>query len=89
MFVVKKFSKTTQNLLGGEEMDYLVRTRGVMDEVSHLTKMLNFTNCLAQEEDSIWNNINWGDNAPYWNQYYKVVAVYNYPYEVSVICTFS
>ncbi|XP_073967543.1 hen1 methyltransferase isoform X4 [Choristoneura fumiferana] len=82
MFVVKKFSKTTQNLLDGEEMNYLVHTRGVMDEVSYLTKMLNF-NCLTQgEEANIWNNINWGDNAPYWNQYYKIVAVYNYPYEV-------
>ncbi|XP_038209492.1 small RNA 2'-O-methyltransferase-like [Zerene cesonia] len=63
--------------------DALVHTREVVDEIRHLTKMLNFNkgSCTQYGGDHIWCNINWGDNAPYWNQYYRVVRDYNYPFE--------
>ncbi|KAJ8734235.1 hypothetical protein PYW07_014786 [Mythimna separata] len=35
----------------------------------------------AENGGHVWCNINWGDNAPYWNQYYKVVKEYAYPFE--------
>lgn len=82
---VKKFSKTTQNLMAKNKIDSLVHTRQVVDEIRHLTKTLNINKCNANRPDSenaIWCNINWGDNAPYWNQYYKIVKEYNYPFEV-------
>ncbi|XP_045502792.1 uncharacterized protein LOC123699803 [Colias croceus] len=80
---VKKFSKTTQNLMAKNKGDALVHTREVVDEIRHLTKMLNFNkgSCTQYGGDHIWYNINWGDNAPYWNQYYKVVRDYSYPFE--------
>ncbi|CAG4926334.1 unnamed protein product [Colias eurytheme] len=80
---VKKFSKTTQNLMAKNKGDALVHTREVVDEIRHLTKMLNFNkgSCTQYGGDHIWCNINWGDNAPYWNQYYKVVRDYSYPFE--------
>ncbi|XP_063831087.1 small RNA 2'-O-methyltransferase [Ostrinia nubilalis] len=80
---VKKFSKITQNMLARNRIDSLGHTREVVDEIKHLTKMLNFKNEAIDkvEGSQIWNNINWGDNAPYWNQYYKIVREYNYPFE--------
>lgn len=85
---MKKFSKTTQNLIAKNKIDSLVHTREVVDEIRHLTKMLNFNkesiNQPLENGVHTWHNINWGDNAPYWNQYYKVVREYNPPYEVSV-----
>lgn len=83
---VKKFSKTTQNMLARNRLDALVHTREVVDDIKHLTKMLNFNNDTKDkiQGEHIWYNINWGDNAPYWNQYYKTVKEYSYPFEVSV-----
>lgn len=79
---VKKFSKTTQNLMAKNKIDSLVHTREVVDEIRHLTKTLNFNKFSRPEDGShIWNNINWGDNAPYWNQYYKIVRECIYPFE--------
>ncbi|XP_026728682.1 uncharacterized protein LOC113494504 isoform X3 [Trichoplusia ni] len=82
---IKKFSKTTQNLMAKNKIDSLVHTREVVDEIRHLTKTLNF-NKIAQNQhgdggSQIWANINWGENAPYWNQYYTIVKEYNYPFE--------
>lgn len=86
---IKKFSKTTQNLMAKNKIDSLVHTREVVDEIRHLTKTLNF-NKIAQNQhgdgaSQIWANINWGENAPYWNQYYTIVKEYNYPFEVIII----
>ncbi|XP_022823813.1 uncharacterized protein LOC111354527 isoform X2 [Spodoptera litura] len=79
---VKKFSKTTQNLMAKNKIDSLVHTREVVNEIRHLTKTLNFNKFSRPEDGShIWNNINWGDNAPYWNQFYKIVREYIYPFE--------
>ncbi|XP_063891069.1 uncharacterized protein LOC110379170 [Helicoverpa armigera] len=79
---IKKFSKTTQNLMAKNRFDSLVHTREVVNEIRHLTKALNF-NKFSQAEDgsNLWCNINWGDNAPYWNEYYKTVREYIYPFE--------
>uniref|UniRef100_A0A2A4JR26 Small RNA 2'-O-methyltransferase n=1 Tax=Heliothis virescens TaxID=7102 RepID=A0A2A4JR26_HELVI len=79
---VKKFSKTTQNLMAKNRFDSLVHTREVVNEIRHLTKTLNFNKCSQPGDGShLWCNINWGDNAPYWNQYYKLVREYIYPFE--------
>ncbi|XP_053600608.1 uncharacterized protein Hen1 isoform X2 [Plodia interpunctella] len=78
---VKRFSKTTQNLMAKNKIDSLVHTREVVDEIRHLTKMLNFREATSDRGDGMWCNINWGDNAPYWNQYYKLVREYSYPFE--------
>lgn len=69
------------------KIDSLVHTREVVDEIRHLTNMLNFNKeCLNQDvQPYLWANINWGDNAPYWNQYYKIVREYNHPYEVIIL----
>lgn len=66
------------------KIDSLVHTREVVNEIRHLTKTLNFgkNGGNLNEDGSLWRNINWGDNAPYWNQYYKIVREYNYPFEV-------
>ena len=85
---VKKFSKATQNLLAKNKMDAFAHTREVVDEIRHLTKMLNFNRDNRNKEiqnEHIWYNINWGENAPYWNQYYKIIREYNYPFEVYFI----
>ncbi|CAH2100267.1 unnamed protein product [Euphydryas editha] len=82
---VKKFTKVTQGLLAKNKTDNFVHTREVVDEIQHLTKMLNFNRDKTNEEfqgNHIWYNINWGENAPYWNQYYKIVREYNYPFEI-------
>ncbi|KAH9645783.1 hypothetical protein HF086_012510 [Spodoptera exigua] len=83
---VKKFSKTTQNLMAKNKIDSLVHTREVVNEIRHLTKTLNL-NKFSRPEDGhhIWSNINWGENAPYWNQYYKIVKEYIYPFEVRIL----
>nr|XP_032524665.1 uncharacterized protein LOC116775511 [Danaus plexippus plexippus] len=79
---VKKFSKETQNLLIKHKTDALCHTREVVDEIKYLTKMLNFDKDSKNGlENHSWCNINWGENAPYWNQYYKVIKEYDYPYE--------
>ncbi|XP_075990957.1 hen1 methyltransferase [Anticarsia gemmatalis] len=79
---VKRFSKTTQNLMAKNKIDTLVHTREVVDEIRHLTKTLNWHNGVHRPDNgAIWCNINWGDNAPYWNQYYKIVKEYNCPFE--------
>jgi hypothetical protein len=66
-------------------MDTLVHTKEVVDEIRHLTKMLNFNKSAESvEENHTWQNINWGENAPYWNQYYKIVKECVYPFEVSL-----
>ncbi|XP_063373873.1 uncharacterized protein LOC134661657 [Cydia amplana] len=78
MHYVKQFSKTTQYLIEKNEynnMDW-------MDEILQLTDQLSCKiNQRFGDECHVWNNVNWGDNVPYWNQYYKVVGVYNFPYE--------
>ncbi|KAM3966666.1 hen1 methyltransferase [Aphomia sociella] len=80
---VKKFSKTTQNMMAKNKIDSLVHTREVVDKIRHLTKMLNFNkeSLNKEQENGTWCNINWGHNAPYWNQYYNVVREYSYPFE--------
>ncbi|CAH2068327.1 unnamed protein product, partial [Iphiclides podalirius] len=80
---VKKFSKATQNLMAKNKPDSIIHTREVVDEIQQLTKMLNFDKSTVDRKENtcIWSNINWGDNAPYWNQYYKIVRDYNYPFE--------
>lgn len=82
-FQVKKFSKTAQNLMAKNKNDSLVHTREVVDEIRNLTKALKFNKCIANLSDdtNIWSNINWGDNAPYWNEYYKVVREFHCPFE--------
>ncbi|XP_030031096.2 uncharacterized protein LOC115447932 isoform X2 [Manduca sexta] len=82
---VKKFSKATQNLMARNKSDSLLHTREVVNEIRNLTKMLNFNKDSPNreaDESHPWCNINWGENAPYWNQYYKIVREYNYPFEV-------
>ncbi|CAG9575548.1 unnamed protein product [Danaus chrysippus] len=79
---VKKFSKETQNLLIKNKTDALCHTSEVIDEIKYITKMLNFNKDSKNGlENHSWCNINWGENAPYWNQYYKVIREYDYPYE--------
>ncbi|XP_013183355.2 uncharacterized protein LOC106129367 isoform X1 [Amyelois transitella] len=79
---VRRFSKTTQNLMAKNKIDSLVYTREVVDEIRHLTKMLNFNKeAKSDRGDGTWCNFNWGDNAPYWNQYYKLVREFCYPFE--------
>ncbi|CAG5041760.1 unnamed protein product [Parnassius apollo] len=80
-FQVKSFSTTTKNLMAKNKLDSLVHTREVVDEIRQLTKMLNFDKSTRDHKQHTWNNINWGENAPYWNQYYKIVRDYNYPFE--------
>ncbi|XP_050352136.1 uncharacterized protein LOC126774635 [Nymphalis io] len=84
MLQVKKFSKVTLGLLAKNKTDNFDHTREVVDEIRHLTKMLNFNKDQSNEniQRSIWFNINWGENAPYWNQYYKTVREYNYPFKI-------
>ncbi|KAG6457074.1 hypothetical protein O3G_MSEX010095 [Manduca sexta] len=82
---VKKFSKATQNLMARNKSDSLLHTREVVNEIRNLTKMLNFNKDSPNreaDESHPWCNINWGEYAPYWNQYYKIVREYNYPFEV-------
>lgn len=82
---VKKFTKVTQGLMAKNKTDNFDHTREVVDEIRYLTKMLNFNRDKTNEEfreNHVWYNINWGDNAPYWNQYYKIVREYNYPFEI-------
>ncbi|XP_061715636.1 uncharacterized protein LOC133523910 isoform X2 [Cydia pomonella] len=78
MHYVKQFSKITQYLMEKNEynkMDWL-------DEILQLTDQLSCKiNHRSGDERHVWNNVNWGENVPYWNQYYKVVGVYNFPYE--------
>ncbi|CAH2243780.1 jg12695 [Pararge aegeria aegeria] len=82
-FQVKKFSKTTQGLMEKNKMEAFAHTREVVNEIRHLTKMLNFNKeHIAPDFEGTWCNINWGVNAPYWNQYYGVVREYSYPFEV-------
>ncbi|XP_052747558.1 uncharacterized protein LOC112054307 [Bicyclus anynana] len=89
-FEVKKFSKTTQNLMAKNKIDDCVHTREVVNEIRYLTKMLNFNkDChettgvrIPRQFEGTWSNFNWGANAPYWNQYYAVVREYSYPFEV-------
>lgn len=85
-FQVKKFSKASQNLIVKNKSDSIIYTKEVVNDIRHLRKMLNFDKETVDHKHSmcIWRNINWGDDAPYWNQYYKVVRDYNYPFEVSV-----
>ncbi|CAG9783216.1 unnamed protein product [Diatraea saccharalis] len=80
---VKKFSKKTQHLMAKNKMHSLEHTKEVVDEIRHLTRMLNFNNDsrVQAEGDHTWHNINWGENAPYWNQYYQLVKEYTYPFE--------
>nr|XP_026484585.1 small RNA 2'-O-methyltransferase isoform X2 [Vanessa tameamea] len=84
MLQVKKFSKVTLGLLAKNKTDNFDHTREVVDEIRHLTKMLNFNKDQSNRNilGSIWCNINWGENAPYWNQYYKTVREYAYPFEI-------
>ncbi|XP_046972913.1 uncharacterized protein LOC124539652 [Vanessa cardui] len=84
MLQVKKFSKVTLGLLAKNKTDNFDHTREVVDEIRHLTKMLNFNRDDSNKNmsGSIWCNINWGENAPYWNQYYKTVREYTYPFEI-------
>ncbi|XP_047541791.1 uncharacterized protein LOC125074500 [Vanessa atalanta] len=84
MLQVKKFSKVTLGLLAKNKTDNFDHTREVVDEIRHLTKMLNFNKDQSNKNilGSIWCNINWGENAPYWNQYYKTVREYTYPFEI-------
>ncbi|XP_045512911.1 uncharacterized protein LOC123707143 isoform X2 [Pieris brassicae] len=77
---VKKFSKTTQNVIAMNKMDSSF-TREVVDEIRHLKKMLNLNKECECTGEHTWFNINWGENAPYWNQYYRVVREYSYPFE--------
>ncbi|CAH0405786.1 unnamed protein product [Chilo suppressalis] len=79
---VKKFSKKTQHLMAKNNMHSLEHTKEVVDEIRHLRKMLNFNNCPKEqvEGDHVWRNINWGENAPYWNKYYNLVREYTYPF---------
>ncbi|CAB3259144.1 unnamed protein product [Arctia plantaginis] len=80
---VKKFSKTSQNLMAKNKI-HSVHTREVVDEIRQLTKTLKFNKCIMdgpEDGSTTWCNINWGDDAPYWNQYYKVVKEYNCPFE--------
>ncbi|XP_050674299.1 small RNA 2'-O-methyltransferase isoform X2 [Leptidea sinapis] len=80
---VNKFSKTTQSLIAKNKIDSLAYTREVVDEIKHLTRMLNFNkDGCGQRNGCIWHNFNWGENAPYWNQYYKVVRDYSHPFEI-------
>ncbi|XP_022127568.2 uncharacterized protein LOC111001836 [Pieris rapae] len=77
---VKKFSKTAQNVIAKNKIDSSF-TREVVDEIRHLKKMLNLNKECECTGEHTWFNINWGENAPYWNQYYKVVREYSYPFE--------
>ncbi|VVD02227.1 unnamed protein product [Leptidea sinapis] len=80
---VNKFSKTTQSLIAKNKIDSLAYTREVVDEIKHLTRMLNFNkDGCGQRNGCVWHNFNWGENAPYWNQYYKVVRDYSHPFEI-------
>ncbi|XP_013166440.1 PREDICTED: uncharacterized protein LOC106116927 [Papilio xuthus] len=84
MLQVRKFSKTTQNLMAKNKLDSIMHTREIVDEIRQLTKTLNLNRNTLEQQHKVctWNNFNWGENAPYWNQYYRVVRDYNYPYEI-------
>ncbi|XP_063547561.1 uncharacterized protein LOC134755014 [Cydia strobilella] len=78
MHYVKQFSKITQYLMEKNEFDKM----DWMDEILLLIDQLSCKiNQRSGDECHVWNNVNWGENVPYWNQYYKVVGVYNFPYE--------
>nr|XP_034840858.1 small RNA 2'-O-methyltransferase [Maniola hyperantus] len=82
-FLVKKFSKATQNLMAKNKMDSYAHTREIVNEIRNLTKILNFNKeRMDRDFEGTWCNINWGTNAPYWNQYYRIVREYRYPFEV-------
>ncbi|XP_045761580.1 uncharacterized protein LOC123864895 isoform X2 [Maniola jurtina] len=82
-FLVKKFSKATQNLMAKNKMDSYVHTHEIVNLIRHLTNMLNFNKeHVGRDFEGTWCNINWGTNAPYWNQYYRIVREYRYPFEV-------
>ncbi|GBP96126.1 Small RNA 2'-O-methyltransferase [Eumeta japonica] len=58
----------------------------MVTKMRQLRKMLHIDNREFKDADiqvPLWNNINWGENAPYWNQYYKIVREYKYPIEAN------
>lgn len=72
------------------KLDSIMHTREIVDEIRQLTKTLNLNRNTLEQQHKVctWNNFNWGENAPYWNQYYRLVRDYNYPYEVSIDINF-
>ncbi|XP_063633848.1 uncharacterized protein LOC134804667 isoform X2 [Cydia splendana] len=75
---VRHFSKITQYLMEKIEFNKM----DWMDEILQLMDQLSCKiNHRSGDECHVWNNVNWGENVPYWNQYYKVVGVYKFPYE--------
>ncbi|KAJ2946611.1 hypothetical protein O0L34_g12669 [Tuta absoluta] len=82
-FQARKFSKTTQNIMAKNSFESISHTREVVGEIHNLTKMLNLNeqSTMPKQNGFTWCNFNWGENAPYWNQYFKVVKDYSYPFE--------
>ncbi|XP_063392643.1 uncharacterized protein LOC134678123 [Cydia fagiglandana] len=75
---VRHFSKITQYLMEKIEFNKM----DWMDDILQLTDRLSYKiNHRSGDECHVWNNVNWGENVPYWNQYYKVAGVYKFPYE--------
>ncbi|XP_041974051.1 uncharacterized protein LOC121729562 [Aricia agestis] len=72
---VKRFSKTTHKLMAKNKPDTLANARDLLGEIRHLSKMATL-----DTEETIWKNINWGEDAPYWNKYYKIIKEYSYPF---------
>lgn len=82
---MRKFSKGALDLIQSYRMDSLSHSKEVVEGIKELTKMLNLNKTSSHIEGTVtWNNINWGDNAPYWNQYYKIIKEYTYPFEVII-----
>ncbi|XP_048005758.1 uncharacterized protein LOC125241358 isoform X1 [Leguminivora glycinivorella] len=78
MHAVKKFSKITQYLIEKNEFN----NTDWMDEILVLAeKLASKLNHRSGDAGHTWNNVNWGENVPYWNQYYTVMGEYTFPYE--------
>ncbi|XP_011555432.2 uncharacterized protein LOC105386545 isoform X2 [Plutella xylostella] len=78
-YTVTKFSKTTRHLM---EKHKKIRspsaTSEIVNEIKCISEMMELQTQNAPGAP-IWSNYYWGYNAPYWNQYYKVVQEYKYP----------
>lgn len=75
---VKRYLKDTMDLITKNSDSPLFYMKSVVGYVNDVTKKSDLN---TKKEGPIWNNINWGNNTPYWNQYYKVVKEWKYPFE--------
>lgn len=79
---IKKFSKATLDMIAKNKSCSQEHIKDIVGTVNNLMSMLNLYEDASIKKDGIWYNINWGDDAPYWNQYYKMIKEYKYPFKV-------